>query len=95
MSKLREAARGQNCTVRLIGCNHNPETTILAHLSGIRFKHGTGHKVNDMHGAWCCSNCHDQLDGRVKSTYNKDQLKLAHLEGVIETQIKLIEKGLL
>ncbi len=31
--KVRESARGQDCTVRLIGiCNFNPETTVLAHL---------------------------------------------------------------
>jgi hypothetical protein len=96
MTDLRKAARGQDCTIRLVGCNHNPETTILAHLSGIRFKHGIGKKVNDLHGAWCCSSCHDLIDSRVRTThYSREELKLAHLEGVIETQIKLIEKGIL
>jgi hypothetical protein len=96
MSKITQSARGQDCTVRLIGCNNNSETTVLAHLNGIRFKHGMGKKVNDIHGAWCCSNCHDLLDGRCKTNYyTKQELRLAHLEAVIETQIKLIEKGLI
>ncbi|MER2105083.1 MAG: nuclease domain-containing protein, partial [Pseudomonas atacamensis] len=31
--KLRASANGQECTVRMPGiCNHNPETTVLAHL---------------------------------------------------------------
>lgn len=96
MSKITDSARGEECTVRLIGCNRNPETTVFAHLSGIRFGHGVGKKVSNLHGAYCCSSCHDLLDGRVKNNYyTKDELKLAHLEAVIETQIKLIDKGLI
>ena len=96
MSKITESARGEDCTVRLIGCNRNNETTVFAHLSGIRFGHGVGKKVSDLHGAYCCGNCHNLLDGRIKNNYyTKDELKLAHLEAVIETQIKLIDKGLI
>jgi hypothetical protein len=96
MSAITKSAQGENCTVRIIGyCNGNPETTVLAHLSGIRYGHGTGQKVNDLHGAYCCSGCHDAIDGRVRTNYTRDELKLSHLEGVIETQLKLIEKGLL
>jgi len=96
MSKITASARGQDCTVRIAGyCNSNSETVVLAHLSGIRYGHGTGKKVNDLHGAYCCSSCHDALDGRVRTNHSKDELKLWHLEGVIETQLKLIEKGLL
>ena len=96
MSKITKSARGENCTVRITGyCNGNTETVVLAHLNGIRFKHGTGQKVNDIHGAYCCSGCHDALDGRIRTNHSRDQLKLWPLEGVIETQIKLIEKGLL
>lgn len=96
MSKITESARGESCTVRLPGvCNRNPETTVLAHINGIRFGHGTGQKVSDIHGAYCCSSCHDVIDGRVKSDIDRDFLKQAHLEAVIETQIKLIKKGLI
>ena len=96
MSKITKSAQGENCTVRIIGyCNSNPETVVLAHLNGIRYGHGTGNKVNDIHGAYCCSNCHDVLDGRVNTNYTKDILKLFHMEGIIETQIKLINKGLI
>jgi hypothetical protein len=96
MSKITKSAQGENCTVRIAGiCNGNPETVVLAHINGIRYGHGTGQKVNDIHGAYCCSSCHDVLDGRVPYTYKKDNLKLWHLEGIIETQIKLINKGLI
>lgn len=96
MSKIRQSARGQNCTVRLPTiCSHDAETTVYAHLSGVRFGHGVGRKVSDLHGAWCCSACHDALDGRTKTVFYKDDLKLAHLEAVIETQLKLLEMGLI
>lgn len=30
--KLRDSARGQDCALRLPGCRHNPEYTVLCHL---------------------------------------------------------------
>lgn len=96
MSKITDSARGENCTVRLPGiCNHNPETVVFAHLNGVRFGHGTGQKVNDIHGAYACSDCHDAIDGRKRTDCAQDELKLAHLEATIETQIKLAKKGLM
>jgi hypothetical protein len=35
------------------------------------------------------------LDGRVKSIYPKEYLRLAHLDGVLETMTILKAKGLL
>ncbi len=66
MSKLRKAAQGMPCMVRLPGiCNHNPETTVLAHLrrGGVA---GVGQKPVDLVGVWACSRCHDAIDGRMR-----------------------------
>lgn len=97
MSKLTKAAKGKNCTVRIPGfCNFNPETTVSAHVSGVRFGHGTGQKVNDVLAADTCSGCHDVLDGRVRcDTFSRKELKLMHYEGVMETQLRRIEEGLI
>lgn len=96
MSAITKSAQGETCTIRVPGhCNGNPETTVLAHLNGVRFGHGTGHKVSDIHGAYACSDCHDVVDGRQRSTYSALERKVMHLDGVIETQIKLIAKGLI
>ena len=96
MSKITESARGEDCTVRLSGiCNHNPETVVFAHLPGIRFGHGTGQKVGDLHGCYACSNCHDAIDRRTHTNLDKSFVKMAHMEAVIETQMKLLEKGLI
>lgn len=65
MSDLRKAAKGRDCLVRLPGiCNHNPETTVLAHIrrGGIA---GTGYKgAGDLVAVLACSACHDAIDGR-------------------------------
>lgn len=59
MVDLLKAARGQMCTVRIPGyCNHDPETSVLAHyrLAGTC---GTAIKPHDMQAAIACSSCHD------------------------------------
>ncbi|OOF39876.1 hypothetical protein BKK49_07050 [Rodentibacter rarus] len=90
---LRKEAKGRECQVRLVGiCNHNPETVVLAHVRAAGIT-GVGQKAPDLLGAWCCSSCHDAIDGRVKTDYVKDELELAHLEGVVRTLAYLIREG--
>lgn len=82
---LRKAARGRECTIRIPGvCNFNPETSVLAHyrLSGIC---GTGIKPSDLTGAIGCDNCHAAVDGRLKTEYSYEELRLMHAEGVLRT----------
>ena len=86
---LRKLAQGKPCMVRLPGCNHNPETTVLAHyrLAGYA---GMSKKPDDFaFGAWCCSACHDLVDGRTKSDHDRQTLRLAHAEGCLRTQAEL------
>ena len=87
---LRKLAQGKPCQVRVpLHCNHNPETTVLAHyrLSGYS---GTGMKPDDWSfGAWCCSACHDVIDGRVKTDHEQKILRLMHAEGCMRTQAEL------
>ena len=91
-SKYTRAAKGAECQVRIPGvCNFNPETTVFAHLNG----GGMGTKHRDIHGAFCCSDCHDVLDRRVEYDYTTDDLSLFHHEGMFRTQNKLIEMGIL
>ena len=88
---LRKLAKGQPCMIRVPGvCNRNPETTVLAHyrLAGTC---GTGIKPPDHLGAWACSACHDAVDGRVRSTWSRCELRLMHAEGVFRTWAALEE----
>jgi hypothetical protein len=91
MSRLTKEARGRECMVRLPCCNHNPETTVLAHyrLAGTC---GVGMKPNDLQGAWACSACHDEIDRRTR-IFENEFVRLAHAEGVIRTQDILIKEG--
>jgi len=80
---LRKAARGRECTIRIPGvCSFNPETSVLAHyrLSGLC---GTGIKPSDLTGAIGCDNCHAAVDGRLKTEYSYEELRLKHAEGVL------------
>lgn len=63
---MREAAKGQPCTLRLSCCNHNSETTVLAHLRMFGWA-GTSQKPPDFLGVFACSDCHDALDRRNRS----------------------------
>lgn len=82
---LRKAARGRECTIRIPGvCSFNPETSVLAHyrLSGLC---GIGIKPSDLTGAIGCDNCHAAVDGRLKTEYSYEELRLMHAEGVLRT----------
>ena len=91
---LRNAARGRPCMIRLEGiCNHNPETTVLAHISlpGVS---GMGLKADDLLGAWACSSCHDAVDRRSNTDLDRDYVRLAHLEGMVRTIAQLRKEEL-
>ena len=98
MSKLRKAAKGRECMVRIpYICNRDPATTVLAHyrLAGCN---GMGLKPDDALGAWCCSACHDAVDGRnyaVYETHSRDACRHMHAEGVLRTFAELRKEGLL
>lgn len=63
MTSLRQSARGQNCTLRLPCCNHDPATTVLAHIRFFGWA-GVAQKPADFLGVYACSDCHDAIDGR-------------------------------
>ncbi|WP_349677120.1 nuclease domain-containing protein [Marinobacter sp. UBA2678] len=90
-SKIRESAKGEPCLVRVPGvCNGNSDTTVLAHLNG----GGIGWKNEDHKAAYACSACHGWLDGGYATQgYSRATRDLWHLEGVVRTQDRLIEKG--
>lgn len=90
-SKIRQSARGESCSLRLGQCS-NSETTVLCHIG--RYK-GMAIKCGDHFAVYACSNCHDIIDGRVKSEFSKIELQAEKLRALEETQGKLINKGLM
>lgn len=94
MSAITESARGQQCQIRLEGiCNHDPETTVLAHANGSAAGKGIGMKAIDVLSAYSCSACHDEYDRRTRKL-EKDYVTLCFWEGHARTLRILAEKGL-
>jgi hypothetical protein len=92
--KLRESARGRDCTIRIPGvCNFNPDTVVLCHVGR---KRGIGKKCHDIHAIYACSDCHDVVDGRAQ--YCKaltEMIPTYTLEALEETQLIMLEEGLI
>lgn len=86
----RDAARGQDCTLRLPGvCNHNPETVVLCHLPcGMK---GTAMKSPDNMAIDACSACHAVLDGADRWTIEARD----YLRALAETQMRRLEAGIM
>jgi hypothetical protein len=91
-SKYTRSAKGQPCQVRVPGiCNHDPETTVFAHLNGAGF----GTKYEDIFGAYACYACHNWLDGGYASLdVSRNTRDLWHLQGVVRTQKIMIDEGI-
>lgn len=88
--KLRDSARGQECTLRLPGiCNFDPATTVLCHIPVNQ--RGMSIKSPDIAACFACSSCHDAADGRTP--YNISAWDW--LRALIETQMIWIAEGLL
>lgn len=92
--KLTKLAQGQPCLVRIPGCDGGGETTVAAHyrLAGMC---GIGIKPSDLLAAWCCDHCHAVVDGRKPAPegWMRDQVRLAHAEGVLRTLERLERMG--
>ncbi|RUR26823.1 DUF1364 domain-containing protein [Vreelandella andesensis] len=69
---VRQAAKGEHCTLQIVGaCSGGTETTVLAHLPDE--SHGMSRKADDLSAAFCCSACHDVLDGRRRWPESEDR----------------------
>lgn len=94
--KIRQAARGQRCTVRLPGvCCYNDETTVLAHFSYA--SSGMGTKPADVSAAFCCDACHSLIDGRIKRPHGLmlEDIEWCKARGMAETWQRLFELGVI
>ena len=88
--KVRDSARGKDCTVRMPGiCNFDPATTALAHIPC--GQKGVGMKGFDTVAVYACSRCHDVIDGRAKGQVDWQDIPRA----IAETHKALVGAGLL
>lgn len=92
--KLRDSAKGQECTLRIPGiCNFNPETVVLAHLPDE--SHGMSRKSDDISACFSCSSCHDLLDGRGGPQIGKSEKEWYMRRAQTRTLRKWLEMGLI
>lgn len=94
---IRRGARGQDCTLRLVVCNFDPDTTVLCHSNFLADGKGMGLKAPDTAAAFGCSACHDVLDGRRPrpADLSIEQLERAFRAAVGRTHEILKAEGLL
>lgn len=88
---LRTLARGQSCYLRLAGCSHDPEKTVLCHLrrGGVG---GMGLKPDDLLALPCDDHCHSIIDRRVGSDYTREELDSEILRGYLQWMSFLIKQ---
>lgn len=90
---IRDSAKGETCTLRLGCCNHDPETTVLAHIRAFNVA-GMGQKPPDWCAVYACFDCHNAIDGRNGETsglWGFEDL----LRALIETQRRMWAAGLI
>jgi hypothetical protein len=72
-------------------CNGDNETTVLCHLNG---SYNLGGKNDDIHAAFGCSSCHDEVDRRTQHVSDAYAKAMFHV-GVFNTQKYWIKNGYL
>jgi hypothetical protein len=94
---LRDAANGEDCTVRIFGCINARDTCVLAHWPGLDADRGMGMKALDLAGAIACAHCHDIVDMRKKPpvTVTRQEVELCFFRGHLRTLVRWAQKGLL
>lgn len=92
--KLRDSARGQDCTLNIAAvCNYDSATTILAHLPDE--SNGMGKKPDDISACFACSSCHDAIDRRASYSMPREEREFYFRRAMVRTWRKWIESGLI
>lgn len=94
--KIRESARGEDCTLRSPACTTDQEpfdfkSTVFCHIP-VKFMNGTGAKNSDFCGFYGCKACHDWFD--IDNRGSEEAAKMALVAWTV-TLHKIYEKGFL
>ncbi len=87
MTRLRRAANGQDCTLRLPGGPCDPETVVLAHLRRNGWG-GMSTKPHDLLAVFACHRCHALQEARDPCCTDTDLLR-----ALGETILRQIDMG--
>ena len=97
MSKIRQSARGESCTINLSGvCNYNPDTVVWCHSNRYCDGKGMGLKAKDENGAYGCYACHQVYDRQRKRPKNLslEEVEEAFTIAMMRSKQILKDKGL-
>ena len=93
-TKIRSSARNKMCTLQIFPyCNNDTQTTVLCHLNSSR--KGMALKSLDYFAVYGCSDCHNIIDGRVKTDLTKEDLLQCQFRALERTWGILVEEGLI
>lgn len=98
MTPIRKAARGQDCTLQILGvCNGDPSTVVLCHSNRLADGKGMGLKAPDTAACFGCSSCHAVHDGQAPRPegVTKDDVERCFDYAVQRTHDILRKKGLI
>jgi hypothetical protein len=98
MTPIRKSARGQECTLQILGvCNGDSSTVVLCHSNSLADGKGMGLKASDEKACFGCSACHDVLDGRAPRPVGmtKEDVEAAFNYAVERTHEMLRAMGLI
>ena len=87
--KLRDSARGQECTFQIPGvCNYDTSTVVLCHLPS-KHNTGMGMKCPDYIAAFGCSSCHDHIDQNRLTELEKCQISRKAMESTWKVWVEM------
>lgn len=72
--KLRDSARGEECTMNSILCNFDPETVVLCHSNSHKHGKGLSIKADDRESFYGCSRCNYWFDDVAASKEVKEAM---------------------
>jgi hypothetical protein len=95
--KIRDSARGEECTVRLPGCACIVDATIWSHYRGEAGGKGMALKSDDLCGAYACTFCDSVYDGQTPPPAGMTYIEvvIAWFKGHIRSIVRLHEKGVI
>lgn len=95
---IRNSARGEECTVRIIGaCSHDPDKTIWSHAPLQAAGKGRSMKAIELAGAFCCTSCDAVVDGQapLPAGATRESVLLDWFMGHMRSLVRLAQKGVL
>jgi len=94
-NKIRQAAKGETCTLLFPGVGvHDPATVVWAHSPFPGDGKSMGAKSYEFCGCLACHACHDILDSRVKTKLDRDYVRAKFNEAMKRSLIRLWERGI-